>query len=434
MHSATDNVEKRNGTVEVEEICLPYCIVVRLNFRNASLSFGFHMRIFTLILCFELKTTDSRSATVSVVKSILHSASLRLHSAESRNWTLFQPGRVCSRQPREMWSRTRFLLLAWTIVLLAGAPLSNGSQRPRLGGAVNIFSRYGYLSISMRVVPRNDTDTWIFREPTLDVFRNPTPVVVKQRQQAAVFDGDFHMEFCDNVRQLLQAYFRDFTFERLERPWRAFSASWSKAAIARHLGINSSFITGEHCYVLVRVARFRENQKLASAADSMILDEAVLRETENVTVGDTASVVRFIKHFGSHYIAAYVTGNSLYQVFVYTQQAYLRIKERLKTRGVADLSNIELSNYFSPWYAEHMGSIQAASGNRTVEAWAVERLRNQKLHGDGMLLKQLDSLLENEALLQLQLKTLAPIFKDPPRREWFLEVIDNYFKLWEVNM
>lgn len=348
------------------------------------------------------------------------------------------------RQPREMWSRTRFLLLAWTIALLAGIRLSNGSQRPRLGGAVNIFSRYGYLSISMRVVPRNDTETWIFREPTLDVFRNPVPMMARQRQQTAVFDGDFHMEFCDNVRQLLQAYFRDFTFERLERPWRAFSASWSKAAIARHLGINSSFITGDHCYVLVRVARFRENQKLAGTAETMILDEAVLRETENVTVGDTASVVRFIKHFGSHYIAAYVTGNSLYQVFVYTQQAYLRIKERLKTRGVADLSNIELNNYFSPWYAEHMGSIQAASGNRTVESWAVERLRNQyyifsyasllKLHGDAMLLKQLDSLLGNEALLQLQLKTLAPIFKDSQRREWFLEVIDNYFKLWEVNM
>ena len=136
--------------------------------------------------------------------------------------------------------------------------------------------------------------------------------------------------------------------------------------------------------------------------------------------------------------------NCLLQVFVYTPQAYLRIKERLKTRGVADLSNLELSNYFSPWYAEHMGSIQAASGNRTVEAWAVERLRNQyyiftyasllKLHGDATLLKQLDGLLGNEALLQLQLRTLAPIFKDPQRREWFLEVIDNYFKLWEVNM
>lgn len=135
---------------------------------------------------------------------------------------------------------------------------------------------------------------------------------------------------------------------------------------------------------------------------------------------------------------------SLFQVFVYTPQVYLRIKERLKTRGVSELSTLELNNYFSPWYAEHMGAIQSASGNRSVEAWAVERLRVQyyifsyasllKLHGDAALLRQLDGLLGNEALLQLQLRTLAPVFKDSKRREWFLEVIDNYFKLWEVNM
>ena len=91
-----------------------------------------------------------------------------------------------------------------------------------------------------------------------------------------------------------------------------------------------------------------------------------------------------------------------------------------------------------------MGTIQSASGNRSVEAWAVERLRVQyyiftyasllKLHGDAALLRQLNGLLENEALLQLQLRTLAPLFKDPNRREWFLEVIDNYYKLWEINM
>jgi torso-like protein len=129
---------------------------------------------------------------------------------------------------------------------------------------------------------------------------------------------------------------------------------------------------------------------------------------------------------------------------VYKPQIYLRIKERLKTRGVADLSTIELNNYFSPWYAEHMGAIQSASGNRSVESWAIERLRIQyyiftyasllKLHGDAALLRQLDTLLENEALLQLHLRTLAPFFKELKRREWFQEVIDNYFKLWEVNM
>ncbi|KAJ8676590.1 hypothetical protein QAD02_012377 [Eretmocerus hayati] len=346
-----------------------------------------------------------------------------------------------------MWKGPTAQPLLLLMVLVARLERSE-QQKPRLGGAINVFSRYGYMSISMRVVPRNDSDTWIFREPTLDVFRNPLAAPVKQGKSTVVFDGDFHMEFCDNVRQLLQAYFRDFTFERLDRPWRAFTGSWSRAQIARHLGINSSFITGEHCYVLVRVARFRENKKLAApgqgTGDQLLFDEAVAREAENVTVGDTASIIRFIKNFGSHYIAGYVTGNSLYQVFVYTPQVYQRIKERLKSRGVGELSNLELSNYFSPWYAEHMGAIQSASGNHTVETWATNQLRVQyyiftyasllKLYGDANLLRQLDGLLGNEALLQLQLRTLAPLFHEQQRRNWFLEVIDNYFKLWEVNM
>lgn len=103
---------------------------------------------------------------------------------------------------QEMWSHTRLFLLASTLALLIGHHVTR-SQRPRLGGAINVFSRYGYLSISMRVVPRNDTETWIFREPTLDIFKNVTPLPSKQRgakANTAVFDGDFHMEFCDNIR------------------------------------------------------------------------------------------------------------------------------------------------------------------------------------------------------------------------------------------
>lgn len=34
------------------------------------------------------------------------------------------------------------------------------------------------------------------------------------------------MEFCDNKKQLFQAYFRDFTIERLESPWQAFTGGW----------------------------------------------------------------------------------------------------------------------------------------------------------------------------------------------------------------
>lgn len=213
-----------------------------------------------------------------------------------------------------MRERGRLLVIVTTAMIFGNGISNIQGQTPRLGGAVNIFSRYGYLSISMRVVPRNDSERWIFREPTLDVFENPIPAPERNQDRNAVLKGDFHMEFCDNIRQLLQAYFRDFTFERLDRPWRAFTASWSRTAIAKHLGINASFATGDHCYVLVRVARFRETRRLNAPVDSLILDEAIAREVENVTVNDYSSVIRFVRNFGSHYVSSYVTGNSLYQV------------------------------------------------------------------------------------------------------------------------
>nr|CAD7430965.1 unnamed protein product [Timema monikensis] len=132
------------------------------------------------------------------------------------------------------------------------------------------------------------------------------------------------------------------------------------------------------------------------------------------------------------------------KVFVYTPQIYSKIKERLRSKGVSDLSNVELSSFFSPWYAEHIGTIQTASGNGTVDAWVADHLRVHfyfftyasllKLHGDAGLLRQLNHLLGNEALLQLDLRTLAPAFSDPQKRAWFEVVIDNSLKLWEVNM
>lgn len=134
----------------------------------------------------------------------------------------------------------------------------------------------------------------------------------------------------------------------------------------------------------------------------------------------------------------------MFQVFVYSKKVYARIKERLKSQGIGQLSNTELSNYFSPWYAEHMGQIKVASGNQTMEAWASQNLKLNyyiftyasllKLHGDTNLLRTLNNLLENEALLQLDLKALTPAFKNPTTRNYFQEVLDNYLKLWEVNM
>ncbi|XP_068623048.1 torso-like protein isoform X1 [Battus philenor] len=315
-----------------------------------------------------------------------------------------------------------------------------------VGKAINIFMRYGYLSICMRVVPRNDTDGWVFREPTVSVFRDVErfTLVPKPRQPKTLFDGDFHMEFCDNLKQLLQAYFRDFSFERLERPWRAFTAGWPTDIMARNLGINSSFITGDHCYVLVRVSRFRETAKLSDLPSNIGVEDVVFEAIQESAIGDTVSIADFIRKYGSHYIASYITGNSLYQVFVFSRGVYSRIKERVKSQGVKDIPPAEMNNFFSPFFAEHVGAVKVASGNKTVESWAMKRLRVHyyifsypsllKLHGEPSLLRNLDTLLGNEALLQLELKTLSPAFKDAKKKKWFEEVIDNYLKLWESNM
>ncbi|KAK5643416.1 hypothetical protein RI129_007261 [Pyrocoelia pectoralis] len=347
-----------------------------------------------------------------------------------------------------MWGRA--LLLVLVIAFTAdgeGVQESSYDAQLKVGRSIDIFTRYGYLSLSMKVVPRNESDSnWIFREPTVDVFTDINPLIIRPQLagKKSVFEGDFHMEFCDNLRQLLQAYFRDFTFERMQRPWRAFTASWTQETISKHLGINSSFVHGDHCYVLVRLSRFRDTAKLSRLPNNISISETVAREIDNVRVGDVTSALVFMRKYGSHFINSFVTGNSLYQVFVYERSVYREIKDRLKTHGISNLSNVELSNFFSPWYAQHMGKIKVASGNKTVESWCVTKLRVHyyifsypsllKIHGNPQLLSVLNGLLQNEALLQLDMRSLAPAFKDTEKQEWFEEVLDNYLKLWEVNL
>lgn len=84
--------------------------------------------------------------------------------------------------------------------------------------------------------------------------------------------------------------------------------------MAKHLGINSSFVTGQYCYVLVRVARHRETARMRPVGEDIELEDEVAVGTKEVIPGDEASVYQFFKSFGSHYIVSYTTGNSLYQV------------------------------------------------------------------------------------------------------------------------
>lgn len=108
------------------------------------------------------------------------------------------------------------------------------------------------------------------------------------------------------------------------------------------------------------------------------------------------------------------------------------------------MSSTELSGYFSPWYALHTGKIKVASGNRTVESWVTSKLRLRfyiftypsllKIYNDPRLLGYLNELLQNEALIQIDFRTLGPAIKDPVKRAWFEEVLYNTMNLWESNV
>ncbi|XP_037952104.1 torso-like protein [Teleopsis dalmanni] len=320
----------------------------------------------------------------------------------------------------------------------------------RIGKAINVFVRYGYLGISMRVVPYNDsyeTDKWLFREPTKNIYKNISALTVSEEQNApGVFHGDFHLEFCDNRRQLFQAYFRDFTIEHLDKPWEAFTGGWFPDNAAKKLGINTSFIQGDYSYVLVRVVRFRETGKLKSEIPpDLKLETDVSESISKLKPGNVTAAIKFMEAYGTHYINSYTTGNSLYQIFVYNRKNYQMIKERMKSKDNSSFSKADLYNFFTPWFAEHLGQIRSASANATVERWARRKLQYEyyvvkfvtllKLHGNATLLRSLDSLLGNDAILKLDLKALNIIFRDEPEKQnWFHEVLDNHMKLWEVNM
>lgn len=57
------------------------------------------------------------------------------------------------------------------------------------------------------------------------------------------------MEFCDNRKQLFQAYFRDFTIERLDNPWQAFTGGWHLEVSAEVYWTTETFPFNQFCNI-----------------------------------------------------------------------------------------------------------------------------------------------------------------------------------------
>lgn len=84
------------------------------------------------------------------------------------------------------------------------------------------------------------------------------------------------------------------------------------------------------------------------------------------------------------------------------------------------------------------------SGNSSLEEWAASNLNTRvlmfsfpnliKLQTYPECLHSLDHLLGNDALLSVDLKSLASLVEDDVKKLWFEEVLDNQLKMWELNV
>merc|ERR1719276_99923 len=93
------------------------------------------------------------------------------------------------------------------------------------GEAVDIFYRYGFFSLSVRVVPRDDHGSWIIREPTTQIF-TPGSIGQVKTNGNNKFQDQFQIFFCDDLNELMQHYFHDFTAEGVREPHRLYTGSW----------------------------------------------------------------------------------------------------------------------------------------------------------------------------------------------------------------
>jgi len=68
------------------------------------------------------------------------------------------------------------------------------------GGALDLFYRFGFYSLSIRVVPREDPGTWLVREPTARVFEDNS---VEQIERKGLDSFDKQPFQVYSIRQLL---------------------------------------------------------------------------------------------------------------------------------------------------------------------------------------------------------------------------------------
>lgn len=315
----------------------------------------------------------------------------------------------------------------------------------QLGSTVNIFTRYGFLAWSMRVLP-DTTDGSAFTEPTKTIYNHK--IFIKDTVDATSITMD--MSFCDTVEQLYQTYFKNYHIEGFTEGgvWRGFAGQWenNRMLSATKLGINETYLDQNVSFVFVRITRTTQKHSIPDGfnfkTDLNGNFVAFLNDVKNTT-----DVMEFIRTYGTHYIHSYVLGDSVFQVFVFKKRKFTLLRNIYKTK-----KNVDPRRYFSPWYAEHIGKIRKASGSSRDEDWMnmkmvqtfyimrftsifelSKKLNVESFREDRQRAIDVENMVfKEDILIQLELRTLDSVMSDVIR-DSFKEVLNNQIKLWQVN-
>merc|ERR1711970_497997 len=309
------------------------------------------------------------------------------------------------------------------------------------GEAVDIFYRYGFFSLSVRVVPRDDHGSWLIREPTTKVFTSNSLRQVKQVESGR-FDPQFQIFFCDDLEDLMKHYFHDFTAEGVSEAFRLYTGSWRTPTTVKYFGLSEDTLHSSSGFVLVKLLKPRMTVKTTGVPQ---LRQEAAAEFGKIRVGDEASVKRFTEDFGSHYIRSLTVGDAVYQILALDKGQYQKAKKDvLEDKTVTDFNQI-YEDYLAPWKVKESGKVQVASGDSVVEdfleskAVTTTQFSNYpsifEIRKNPRLLNELESLTANTlAITALAFRSIGALLPSVQAQDYYNEIVNTQLALWEVNI
>jgi torso-like protein len=327
--------------------------------------------------------------------------------------------------------------------------LDLGRNSVPIGGAVDLYYRYGFFSLSIRVVPRDDPGAWLIREPTNRILEDNSLSVVTRHGPNSFAQMPIEISLCDDVEELKEAYFRAFAAEGIAQPHKLYTGSWRLPTMARYLGISVDVLNDDSSFVLLKLVKNTGTQEVTG---NLRLSSGAAKAASNVRPGDEDSVLDFVQNYGSHFLQSVTVGDAIYQVLAIPKEFMAGLKGNFGGRQSAQLDLSDWSRihdgFLAPWKVRETGNVRVASGDIKLQRFVDQEFRINGQFGTypslvgGLIenpghVRTLEELGRNsKAVVGVNFASLKSFVGNGniQAREYYDEIIDTTSALWESNL